>query len=157
MGARGTHSSYPTSPNIGVGEQVIFPGGCCPSVAALTAAMAKNTSLTLTCLENFGPHYGETLRRWRANFNAALDDVVRPLGFDDAFIRTWNYYLTYCEAGFSSQTLGLHVLTFSRAHNAELLLFAPGRADGGGPRVAVPVGPFTNDAGTPVLAPEGAW
>ena len=112
--------------------------------------MAKHTTLTLHSLENFGPHYGETLRRWRANFNAALDDVVRPLGFDDAFIRTWNYYLTYCEAGFSTQTLGLHVLTFSRANNAGLLLF-------GGGRVATPVGPFTNDADHPVLAPEGAW
>jgi cyclopropane fatty-acyl-phospholipid synthase-like methyltransferase len=75
---------------------------------------AARTGLVLQSTDDFGLHYGETLRRWRANFNAALDAVVRPLGFDDAFIRTWNYYLCYCEAGFSSQTLGLHVLTFAR-------------------------------------------
>ena len=77
---------------------VIFPGGCCPSLAALTDAMMKHSTLMLNSVEQFNLHYGETLRRWRANFNAALDTVVRPLGFDDVFIRTWNYYLCYCGA-----------------------------------------------------------
>jgi cyclopropane-fatty-acyl-phospholipid synthase len=77
---------------------VIFPGGCCPSLAALTDAMMRNSSLMLNSVDQFALHYGETLRRWRANFNAALDTVVRPLGFDDVFIRTWNYYLCYCGA-----------------------------------------------------------
>jgi len=75
---------------------IIFPGGMCPSLAALTDAMMKHSRLTLNSVDQFALHYGETLRRWRANFNAALDSVVRPLGFDDQFIRTWNYYLCYC-------------------------------------------------------------
>ena len=75
---------------------VIFPGGCCPSLAALTDAMMKHSTLILNSVDQFNLHYGETLRRWRANFNAALDSVIRPLGFDDVFIRTWNYYLCYC-------------------------------------------------------------
>ena len=121
--------------------------------------MARHTTLTLHSLENFAPHYGETLRRWRANFNAALDDVVRPLGFDDAFVRTWNYYLCYCEAGFATQTLGLHVLTFTRAANESLLTAAPvgGGVGRGGPRLAVPVGPLVNDADHPILVPSSAW
>jgi hypothetical protein len=108
----------------------------------------------LQSAENFNLHYGETLRRWRANFNAALDDVVRPLGFDDAFVRTWNYYLTYCECGFSTQTLGLHVLVFSRACNAGLVTCS---SRVGGPAPAVPIGPLVNDAEHPLLVPAGAW
>ena len=100
---------------------IIFPGGCCASITALLDASASaGAKLVLQSTDDFGLHYGETLRRWRANFNAGLDAVVRPLGFDDTFIRTWNYYLCYCEAGFSSQTLGLHVLTFARPGTAAL-------------------------------------
>lgn len=130
--------------------QIIFPGGCCPSLAALTAAMMAKTELMLHSVDNFAVHYAETLRRWRANFNAALGDVVRPLGFDDAFIRTWNYYLCYCEAGFASQTLGLQVLTFTRPNNTSLLTGTPAG------RLADPIGPITNDPEHPILIPAGA-
>lgn len=68
---------------------IIFPGGCCPSLAAITDAMMKKTSLIVNSIDQFNLHYGETLRRWRANFNACLDTVIRPLGFDDQFIRTF--------------------------------------------------------------------
>jgi len=129
---------------------IIFPGGCCPSLAALTDAMAKHTTLTLHAHDQFNLHYGETLRRWRANFNAALGAVVRPLGFDAQFIRTWNYYLTYCEAGFSTQTLGLNVLTLVRPNTRSLITAAPAG------RLAVPLGPFINSADAPVLIPAGA-
>ena len=98
----------------------------------------------------FNLHYGETLRRWRANFNAVAASVVRPLGFEPAFVRTMNYYFAYCEAGFSSATLGLQVLTLTRPGNAALVTNAPaGRLAGGavdacGPwdsaRRAVPTG-----------------
>jgi uncharacterized protein len=130
---------------------IIFPGGCCPSLAAVTGAMMKGTNLLLTSVDQFNVHYGETLRRWRANFNAVLADVVRPLGFDDAFIRTWNYYLCYCEAGFSTQTLGLQVLTFMRPNTQAVIV---GRPAG---RLAEPIGPFVNDDDAPVLVPAGTW
>ena len=81
----------------------------------------KHTGLTLNSVDQFNLHYGETLRRWRANFNAVLATAVRPLGFDAQFIRTWNYYFCYCEAGFSTQTLGLQVLTFCRPGCAGLV------------------------------------
>jgi len=131
--------------------QMIFPGGALPSVAAVMASIAKNTSLMLSSTEDFALHYAETLRRWRANFNAALEDVVRPLGFDDAFIRTWNYYLCYCEAGFATQTLGLHVLTFTRPHNPSLITGTCAAA------LTAPVGPVVNDPSTPVVIPAGAF
>jgi hypothetical protein len=115
------------------------------------ASMAKGTSLLLNSVDQFGPHYGETLRRWRANFNAVLDDVVRPLGFDDAFIRTWNYYLCYCEAGFSTQTLGLQVLTFVRPNTSALVTHVPTG------RLAEPMGPFVNEPATADAVPVGVF
>ena len=50
-------------------------------------------------IEAFGGDYAETLRRWRHNFEKRLHRV-RELGFDNAFIRLWRFYLAYCEAGF---------------------------------------------------------
>jgi hypothetical protein len=112
--------------------------------------MMKHTNLMLNSVDQFNLHYGETLRRWRANFNAVLNDVVRPLGFDDDFIRTWNYYLCYCEAGFSTQTLGLQVLTFTRPNNTALLTGKPAG------RLVDPLGPMVNDSENPVWVPAGS-
>lgn len=56
-------------------------------------------------LSEIGMHYATTLQRWRASFNAVLPEV-RALGFSEAFIRLWNYYLTYCEAGFQEKHIG---------------------------------------------------
>ena len=98
---------------------IIFPGGALPSLAALTEAMAKRTSLTVHSVENFAQHYARTLAAWYRNFNAVLPRV-RALGFDDAFIRMWNYYFKYCEAGFAAQSLGLLILVFTRPSNPTL-------------------------------------
>lgn len=92
---------------------IIFPGSCCPSLHALVDASYKWSSLTLEHIDNIGIHYAETLREWRRRFNAS-EDTVRALGFDDVFMRVWNYYLTYCEAGFDSQTENCLILVFSR-------------------------------------------
>ncbi|KAA0155142.1 hypothetical protein FNF27_07223 [Cafeteria roenbergensis] len=92
---------------------IIFPGGHCPCVTSLTDAMSRNSDMTLEHVRNYALHYAETLRVWRRNFNARLDRV-RALGFDAAFVRMWNYYLAYCEAGFDTQTLGLHALVFAK-------------------------------------------
>ena len=87
-------------------QHYIFPGGCLPSVAALTQAAGRTTELRLTHLEDFGAHYAETLRHWRRRFRQRLDEV-RQLGYSDAFIRMWEYYLCYCEAGFRERNIGL--------------------------------------------------
>ena len=76
-------------------------------------ASYKSSTLTLEHIDNIGIHYAETLREWRRRFNAK-EDYVRAIGFDDVFLRVWNYYLTYCEAGFDSQTENCLILVFSR-------------------------------------------
>ncbi len=86
-------------------QKHIFPGGFLPSVTALTAAMTRASDLRPAQLEDIGPHYAETLARWRANFLAELD-AVRAQGFDERFIRMWLFYLCYCEGGFRERDIG---------------------------------------------------
>ncbi len=79
-------------------QRYVFPGSHVPSLGAITRA-AATTDLRVHHVESIGRHYAETLRRWRAAFEARLPEV-RALGFDERFVRLWTYYLCYCEAGF---------------------------------------------------------
>lgn len=92
---------------------IIFPGSCCPSLHALVDAAYRQSSLTLEHIDNIGLHYAQTLAEWRRRFNAS-ELEVKNMGFDEVFLRAWNYYLTYCEAGFFSQTENCLILVFSR-------------------------------------------
>ncbi|MEO7727774.1 MAG: cyclopropane-fatty-acyl-phospholipid synthase family protein, partial [Burkholderiales bacterium] len=83
----------------------IFPGSCIPSVAAITDAIARVTDLRLVHLDDIGPDYAVTLARWRENLFANLDRV-RGLGYTDEFVRMWEFYLCYCEAGFEERVIG---------------------------------------------------
>lgn len=76
----------------------IFPGSCLPSVASLARAAAR-TDLRVVDLEDIGHHYAETLARWRCNVEDH-EEEIRRLGFDDRFLRTWRFYLSYCEGAF---------------------------------------------------------
>ena len=100
-------------------NSIIFPGGCCPSLSALLSAMASNSKLHLESANNTNSHYAETLRRWRYKFNSSLTKV-RALGFDDTFIRLWNLYFCYCEAGFEAKVINLQILAFTRPGNLSL-------------------------------------
>jgi cyclopropane-fatty-acyl-phospholipid synthase len=86
-------------------KRYIFPGACIPSVGALAAAIAAADDLTVVGLEDIGPHYAVTLAAWRSNFFRNLQ-AVRVLGYPDTFVRMWEYYLCYCEAGFAERQLG---------------------------------------------------
>ena len=86
-------------------QRYIFPGSCIPSVAALTTSIARASDLRLFDLDDIGPHYATTLARWRQNFRANLPRI-RALGYDDRFIRMWEYYFCYCEGGFAERVLG---------------------------------------------------
>jgi len=86
-------------------QRYIFPGSCIPSVAALTASIARAGDLRLFHLQDIGPHYATTLRTWRENFFARLPDV-RRLGYPDAFVRMWDFYLSYCEGGCHERQMG---------------------------------------------------
>ncbi|GBG62545.1 hypothetical protein CBR_g31184 [Chara braunii] len=101
-------------------KEYIFPGSTCPSLTALVSAMEASSSFSLEHVENIGTHYATTLLRWRENFMSHKREI-KDLGFSDAFIRTWDYYFTYCAAGFQTRTLGDLQLVFSRPGNVEAL------------------------------------
>jgi cyclopropane-fatty-acyl-phospholipid synthase len=86
-------------------QKHIFPGGFLPSITALAAAMTRASDLRTVQLEDIGPHYAETLARWRQNFLHQLD-AVRALGYPERFIRMWLFYLCYCEGGFRERDIG---------------------------------------------------
>ncbi len=81
-------------------QKYIFPGGLLPSLAVIERSTA-GTSLLLTGVEDIAPSYARTLAEWRARFMGSLPSV-RALGFDERFIRMWEYYLALCEAGFAA-------------------------------------------------------
>jgi cyclopropane-fatty-acyl-phospholipid synthase len=96
-------------------QQYIFPGGMLPSQRVLETLAARH-GLRVGQVEAFGVDYAETLRRWRHNFEARLQQV-RELGFDTPFIRLWRFYLAYCEAGFEEGRIG--VLQFQLRREAQ--------------------------------------
>jgi len=83
----------------------IFPGGCLPSLEVIGRCLARRTDMRTIGLEDLTPHYAETLRRWRANFEAATARL-EELGYDERFRRLWRMYLAYCEAGFAERRIG---------------------------------------------------
>lgn len=94
-------------------KRYIFPGGCIPSITAISRAVASSTDMRLVHLEDITPHYARTLREWRARFFANIDQV-RALGFSDTFIRMWEYYLCYCEGGFAERYIGDVQMLFAK-------------------------------------------
>ncbi|XP_027935120.1 uncharacterized protein LOC114190436 isoform X5 [Vigna unguiculata] len=97
-------------------KEYIFPGGCLPSLSRITSAMATTSRLCVEHVENIGIHYYQTLRCWRKNFMERQNEIL-ALGFNEKFIRTWEYYFDYCGAGFKSLTLGNYQVVFSRPGN----------------------------------------
>jgi cyclopropane-fatty-acyl-phospholipid synthase len=86
-------------------KRYIFPGSCIPSIAAMTKSIATSTDLRLFHLEDITPHYARTLACWRSQFFNNID-AVKALGYSEAFIRMWEYYFSYCEAGFAERYIG---------------------------------------------------
>lgn len=100
-------------------QKHVFPGSHCPSVGAIAAAVAARSRLLIHHLEDVGVHYAETLRRWRAAFLENLP-LVRQLGYDERFVRLWDFYLSYCEGGFATRHLGDVQLVLTRSGNRAL-------------------------------------
>ena len=94
-------------------QKYIFPGGCLPSVGAMQSAVSKGTGLRLTGLFDFAESYAITLRNWRERFFQRITEV-RELGFDDRFIRMWEYYLCYCEGAFRERAVGVSHLVWEK-------------------------------------------
>jgi cyclopropane-fatty-acyl-phospholipid synthase len=97
-------------------QKHIFPGCLLPSIHEMSLAIRDSGGLMIQHLENYDLHYARTLKDWRRNFLGRFDEV-RALGYDERFIRTWDYYLAYCEASFRTRNLGLVQLVLSFPNN----------------------------------------
>ena len=93
-------------------QQYIFPGGLLPSPSAVRAQAAR-AGLRVVNEMAFGSDYAETLRRWRETF-LGQEQHVRRLGFDTRFVRTWDFYLAYCEAAFATGNTDVVQFTLRR-------------------------------------------
>lgn len=102
-------------------RRYIFPGSSLVSVGRMATAIGRTGDFRILDVEDIGPHYAETLRRWRDGFLASLDDI-RALGFDDRFIRMWEYYLSYSEAGFEERIVGDVQMLLARPANRRPML-----------------------------------
>ena len=94
-------------------KKYIFPGGCLVSVSQIKDAIKAKTDLTLVEVEDITQHYARTIKYWRQDFIKALPEI-RSLGFSESFIRIWEFYLVYCEAGFLENLIGDFQFVFAK-------------------------------------------
>ncbi|WP_296279103.1 cyclopropane-fatty-acyl-phospholipid synthase family protein [Pseudoxanthomonas sp.] len=100
-------------------KRFVFPGSFIPSLSAMYAAKTRASDLQVVHQEDFGLSYAYTLRAWRRRFMTRLAEV-RTQGFDERFIRLWEFYLAYCEGGFLERSIGVsHVLMARPGHVSE--------------------------------------
>ncbi len=100
-------------------QKHIFPGSLLPSLHVIQKSLRRTGQLMLHDYEDMTPSYVRTLYLWRENFNRDLG-AVRALGFDDEFIRKWNYYKSYCEAAFKTRNISVVQAVFTRPNNLTL-------------------------------------
>jgi cyclopropane-fatty-acyl-phospholipid synthase len=93
-------------------QQYIFPGGCLPSPSTFVQA-AEQAGLEVTDSFAFGLDYAETLKRWRESFLTQREAVL-SIGFDTRFMRIWEFYLAYCEAGFAEKNIDVVQYTLTK-------------------------------------------
>jgi cyclopropane-fatty-acyl-phospholipid synthase len=86
-------------------QKHIFPGSELASVGEILKSLTRVTRLAIQHVEDIGLHYSKTLAAWRARFHDAVD-MVRDMGFDERFVRKWDYYFAYCEAAFEERHIG---------------------------------------------------
>ncbi|WP_233171724.1 cyclopropane-fatty-acyl-phospholipid synthase family protein [Dyella sp. ASV21] len=91
----------------------IFPGSFIPSLSAMLDAKTRASDLALVHQEDFGLSYARTLHAWRERFMSRLPEA-RVQGFDERFLRLWEFYLAYCEGGFEERAIGVSHLLLAR-------------------------------------------
>lgn len=94
-------------------KRFVFPGSFIPSLHAMLGAKTRSSDLQLIGQHDFGQSYALTLRAWRRRFLSQLP-AVRAQGFDERFIRLWEFYLAYCEGGFLERSIGVSQLLLAR-------------------------------------------
>ena len=86
-------------------QKYIFPGGFLPNKNSINRYVSDN-GLTINSYISYADHYANTLSIWRNDFLKKWD-LIKNLGFDLTFKRMWEFYLSYCEAGFKSKNIDL--------------------------------------------------
>ena len=86
-------------------QKYIFPGGFLPSFGAIKNHVSKN-GLELAEHNSYGLHYSKTLKEWRENFIKSWD-LISQQGFQNSFKKIWDFYFSYCEAGFNAKNIDL--------------------------------------------------
>jgi cyclopropane-fatty-acyl-phospholipid synthase len=109
-------------------QRRIFPGSELASLSEVLRSLGRATTLTLMHAEDIGLSYALTLAEWRRRFLDARAEVLR-LGFDERFIRMWDYYLAYCEGAFRERYIGDSQLLFTKMHSPAPVLGDPGTRD----------------------------
>jgi cyclopropane-fatty-acyl-phospholipid synthase len=99
-------------------QKHIFPGSLLPSVGAINKAINDACDLTLVDLKDIGLDYAHTLKIWQQEFKKNIEEV-KKLGFDDYFIRKWDYYFSYCEAAFAMRNIHVMQLVYTRPNNTK--------------------------------------
>jgi cyclopropane-fatty-acyl-phospholipid synthase len=97
-------------------QQYIFPGGCLPSPSEFKA-QAHAAGLVVVNAHAFGHDYAQTLKRWREAFLAQGEQVLAQ-GFDQRFMRIWEFYLCYCEAAFMEDNIDVLQYTLQKPYAA---------------------------------------
>ena len=95
-------------------KKYIFPGSCLISVAQISDVIKEYTDLAIVDMEDITKHYAETLNRWKVNFMNVIPEV-KKMGFSEAFIKMWEFYFVFCEAGFLERNIGDVQLVFSKS------------------------------------------
>ena len=86
-------------------QKYIFPGGFLPNKNSINKYVSDN-GLTINSYISYANHYANTLKIWREEFNKKWN-LIKNQGFDLTFKRMWEFYLSYCEAGFKSKNIDL--------------------------------------------------
>lgn len=100
-------------------QKHIFPGSLLLSMARINGAINRAGDMFLHGLEDLGAGYAKTLNLWHQKFNTVLDQV-KDLGFDERFVRKWNFYLKYCEAAFATRNISVVQAVYTRPNNGSL-------------------------------------
>jgi len=97
-------------------QKYIFPGGSLPSITAISNSVTRSTSMVMLDLDDIGLHYANTIRHWRERFFKNEMQVYK-LGYSESFVRLWEFYLCYCEGGFTERSIStIHVLMRKSAY-----------------------------------------
>jgi cyclopropane-fatty-acyl-phospholipid synthase len=97
-------------------RKYVFPGGCLPSMSSMLESISKNSDLTLFHSESYASSYSKTLAIWYQRFINNKENVIE-LGYGNTFIRLWEYYLKYCQAGFEERVIDVQQIILKKPAN----------------------------------------